>query len=227
MMNIPTKKIYLLRHGQIEPYEKKTFIGQSNVPLSQVGIEQAEAWQKYFQKKLPGKIFCSDLKRCVVTAKIVSGLFPERICAKKEFREISLGQWQGVAVEDIQNNFPKQWELRGNNLKGFRPPEGESFYDLSQRVLPTFYAICEQGTGDVMIVSHAGVIRVILADVLKIDLNDIFEIPQEYGALNILEAAKEGIKVVKMNQLLHSSTSPVLYCFQQESLSYWKPFHPK
>ena len=201
-MSIPTKKIYLLRHGQIVPYERKTFIGQSEVLLSQVGIEQAEAWQEYFQKKLPGKIFCSDLKRCVVTAKIVAGPFPERIYVKKEFREISLGQWQGVAVEDIQNDFPGQYELRGNNLKEFRPPEGECFYDLSQRVLPTFYALFEQAAGDVLIVSHAGVIRVILADILKIDLNDIFQIPQDYGALNIVEADREGLKVVKINQLL-------------------------
>jgi alpha-ribazole phosphatase len=200
MINTTAKKIYLLRHGTIQFFERKTFIGQSDVPLSQAGIEQAEAWQEYFQKKLPKKIFCSDLKRCVLTAKIVAGPFPERICIKKELREISLGRWEGVAMEDIQKKFPRQWELRGNNLKGFRPPEGESFSDLSQRVLPTFYTLCENTPGDILIASHAGVIRVILADVLKIDLNDILQIPQEYGALNILEAAKEDIKVVKMNQ---------------------------
>ena len=57
MMNMPTKKIFLLRHGDIEPYERKTYIGQSDIPLSQVGIEQAKAWHGYFQKKLPEKKF--------------------------------------------------------------------------------------------------------------------------------------------------------------------------
>ena len=132
----------------------------------------------------------------MITAKIIAGPFSERICIRKELREISLGQWEGVAVEDIQNNFPDQWELRGKNLKGFRPPEGESFSDLSQRVLPTFYMLCEHSPGDILIVTHGGVIRVILAEFLKIDLNDIFEIPQEYAALNIMKVGKEGIKVV-------------------------------
>lgn len=195
------KKIYLLRHGAIQFFERKTYIGQSDIPLSQVGIDQAKAWHGYFQKKIPEKIFCSDLKRCVVTAKIIAGPFAERINIKKELREISLGQWEGIAVEDIQNNFPEQWELRGKNLKGFCPPEGESFSGLSHRVLPTFYTLCEPSPDDILIVTHAGVIRVILAEVLKIDLDDIFKIPQEYGVLNILEAAKEGIEVVKMNQL--------------------------
>jgi probable phosphoglycerate mutase len=202
MMNISTKKIYLLRHGVIQFSERKTYIGQSDIPLSQVGIDQAKAWHEYFQKKLPEKIFCSDLKRCVVTAKIVAGPFPERICIRKELREISLGQWEGVAMEDIQNKFPGQWELRGTNLKGFRPPEGESFFDLSQRVVPVFYALCGNTPGDILIISHAGVIRVILAEVLKIDLNDLLKIPQEYAALNVMEADKDGLKVLKINQLL-------------------------
>ena len=198
---MPTKKIYLLRHGEIEPYERKMFIGQTDVRLSRVGIEQAKAWHEYFQNKLPEKIFCSDLKRCVITAKIIAGPFSERICIRKDLREISLGKWEGIAVEDIQNNFPDQWELRGKNLKGFRPPEGESFSDLSQRVLPTFYTLCEHSPGDILVVTHGGVIRVILADVLKIDLNVIFQIPQDYAALNIVKADKNGLNVVKTNQL--------------------------
>lgn len=221
------KKIFLLRHGEIEPYERKTFIGQSDIPLSQVGIDQAKAWHGYFQNKVPDKIFCSDLKRCVLTAKIIAGLFTERICVKKDLREISLGQWEKVAVEDIQNNFPDQWELRGKNLKGFRPPEGESFSDLSKRVLPTFYALCEHSPGDILIVTHAGVIRVILTDILKIDLNDIFRIPQEYAALNVMKAGKTGITVERINQLPQSSASPVLCGFQQENHSCWKLFKGK
>lgn len=156
-------------------------------------------WRLMFQLN-----FCSDLKRCVLTAKIIADLFTERICVKKKLREISLGQWEGIAVEDIQKKFPGQWEFRGKNLKGFRPPEGESFSDLSQRVLPTFYTLCEHTPGDILVVTHAGVIRVILADVLKIDLNDIFEIPQDYAALNFIETYIAGIEVIKTNQLLTS-----------------------
>ncbi len=199
--NFKAEKIYLLRHGEIEPFERKTFIGQSDISLSQVGIQQAKTWRGYFQKKLPDKIFCSDLKRCMVTAKIVAGPFLERICVKKELREISLGQWEGTTMEYIQNNFPIQWEIRGNNLKGFRPPGGESFSALSKRVLPTFYALCKHTQGDILIVSHAGVIRVILADIMKIDLNDIFQIPQDYAGLNTVEADTDALKVVKINQL--------------------------
>jgi probable phosphoglycerate mutase len=197
--NFKTKKIYLLRHVVIGLHERKTFIGQADIPLSQVGIDQAKAWHGYFQKILPEKIFCSDLKRCVLTAKIVARQFPERICIRKELREISLGKWEGMAMEDIQNKFPGQWELRGTNLKGFRPPEGESFFDLSQCVVPVFYALCGHTPGDILIVSHAGVIRVILAEVLKIDLNDIFKISQEYAALNVMEADKDGLRVIKIN----------------------------
>jgi probable phosphoglycerate mutase len=184
-----TRKLYLLRHGAIQGFDRKTYIGRLDVPLSAEGIHQAEKWHRFFRNRLPEKIFSSDLKRCLHTAKIIAGPFSDRICIEEAFREISLGQCEGVSMEDIRKCFPRQWELRGRSFKSFRPPEGESFSDFSKRVLPAFYHICENTAGDTIIVAHAGVNRVILADLMRIDLNDVLSIPQDYGAGNVIEIA--------------------------------------
>ncbi len=117
MNSVKTKKIYLLRHGAIQKFDRKTYIGQLDLPLNQEGVQQAKAWRRFFQNNLPQNIFCSDLTRCVTTAKIIAGPFTDRICIKKEFREISLGLWEGVTMEDIRKKFPEQWMLRGKNMK--------------------------------------------------------------------------------------------------------------
>ncbi len=198
-------KIYLLRHGAIAPVARRTFIGQSDVPLSALGFEQARAWQTYFQPILPPTIVTSDLQRCRHTAGIIAGQFSNRITVRKALREISLGQWEGVALEDIQKQYPRQWELRGRNLKEFRPPQGESFGDLHRRAWPVFEAICRHSSSDVLIVTHAGVIRVILAGILNIDLNHVLQIPQEYAALSIVGFDQEKSKVIDINHVLELS----------------------
>jgi alpha-ribazole phosphatase len=201
------QKIYLLRHGAVQGVERKTYIGQIDLPLSFEGIDQAKAWHDFFQNNLPDKIFCSDLKRSLLTAKIIAEPFLERICTEKAFREISLGQWDGVLMDDIRKNHPRQWEHRGNNLKEFRPPEGESFWDLSKRVVPAFYRVCENTPGDMIIVGHAGVNRMILAELMKIDLNDIFQIPQDHAAGHVIEMTRtksETPSVYKISRIFSS-----------------------
>jgi alpha-ribazole phosphatase len=195
------QKIYLLRHGAIQGDDRKTYVGQIDLPLSPEGIDQAKAWHRFFQNNLPDNIFCSDLKRCVLTAKIIAEPFLDRICVKKEFREISLGRWDGVLMEDVRKNYPRQWALRGNDLKGFRPSGGESFSDLAKRVVPAFNQICENTPSDMIIVAHAGVNRVILAKLMGFDLNRIFEIPQDYSTAHLIEITRTERKALHVHHL--------------------------
>ena len=106
-------------------------------------------------------------------------------------------------MDDIQKNYPAQWARRGNDLKGFRPPGGESFADLARRVIPAFYQICENTVGDIIIVAHAGVNRVILADIMAIDLNNVLQIPQDYAAGNVIEITPTERKILHVNKLPH------------------------
>jgi len=202
MNAIQTKKIYLLRHGAIEAVRSKTYIGQLDLPLSQKGIEQANAWRSFFQGNLPETIVCSDLKRCRLTAEIIAGSHGNRISTEKKLREISMGLWEGISMADIQKNFPKAWQNRGKNIGTFRPPMGESFSDLAQRVLPVFYQLCEKSPKDMLIVAHAGVNRVILADMMHLDFNDLLGIPQTYSAGNLIEMTQTKIKILYINQQL-------------------------
>jgi probable phosphoglycerate mutase len=197
------KKIYLLRHGVVQGFSRKTYIGRVDIPLNSQGIDQAKAWQRFFLGNLPPKIFCSDLKRCVAFAKIIAGTFSDRIYIEKALREITLGRWEGVAMEDIRLKEPEQWARRGGNLKGFRPPGGESFADLAKRVIPVFQQICENAVSDMIIVGHAGVNRVILADIMDIGLNDVLKIPQDYAAGYVIEITRGERKILYANKLPH------------------------
>ncbi|MCP4119929.1 MAG: alpha-ribazole phosphatase [Desulfobacteraceae bacterium] len=191
--------IYLLRHGEITGASTKRFIGQTDVGLSRAGLDQANFWQKYFSGIHLDRVFSSPLSRAVHTAEIVSGLARDQITLMEELKEINLGEWDGKTFQKIKEQFPGQWEKRGNDLTGYRPPRGESFSDLSKRILPVFRGISAGPTGNILIVAHAGVNRMILCSLLKKELEDLFIIPQAYGCLNLIDNEGKELRVQELN----------------------------
>lgn len=185
-------KIYLLRHGEIAGSKIRRFIGQTDAELSPRGIDQALFWQKYFADIKIDCIYSSPLSRCIETAKVVSGTSHEsgQVIIIPELAEIDLGEWDGRTFKDIKKNFPLAWEQRGKDLANYRPPGGESFADLFDRVVPAFHDIICQNKGNTLIVAHAGVNRMILCNLFAKKIKEMFTIGQAYGCLNIIRKSK-------------------------------------
>ena len=189
------KQIYLLRHGEIENRDENRYIGQTDVPLSSTGLSQAGCWQEQLSHVAFEKVYCSDLSRALDTARIVSAPTDSEIEVMAQLREINLGDWDGERMETIKKRFPDAWEERGRHLDSFQTPHGESFQDLHARVIPVFQKIAAETTGNALVVTHAGVNRIILCHVLKKPIQELFSIPQDYAALNLIEY-QEGRAIV-------------------------------
>ena len=97
----------------------------------------------------------SPALRCVQTAAV---LWPD-VAPSQDARlwEQDFGAWEGVAFADL----PDLGVLTGAVLAAHRPPEGESFLDLYDRVTPALAEAAALG-GRVVIIAHAGVIRAAL-----------------------------------------------------------------
>lgn len=177
------KRIYLIRHGMIDTGNVKRYIGITDLPLNQPGIYQAVYLKRYFKEIPINRIFTSPLTRCVQTAKIISDGKKQPYEIVKEFEEINLGLWENKPIHEIRTNFKKAYEERGNHLLTYKPPQGESFQQLEDRVLPAFKRIVKDYTENVLIVGHAGVNRTILREIERISIQDFFQIQQPYGCV--------------------------------------------
>jgi probable phosphoglycerate mutase len=193
--------IYLLRHGEIALEGEKRFIGQTDIPLSEKGLQQARRWHRRFaETTIFERIYCSDLSRSSETARIIAGdTGYDHILPMPQLREIRLGEWEGIPLSEIRAAFPQEWEKRGQLMDSYRPPGGESFSDLYRRVLPVFEHIAEYAGGNSLIVAHAGVNRVILCHVLGMPLAGLFRLGQDYGSLNIIDCQKKPFRVAGIN----------------------------
>ena len=191
--------IYLFRHGEIESDGVRRFFGQTDVRLSQGGVEQAKKWGAAFTGTPFEGIYASDLSRCVETARIISGGDGEKVRLVPELREINLGKMEGLSMTDFRKRYPDVWKSRGKDIASFIPEGGESFLDLQHRVIPVFEALSRKHDGNIVMVTHAGVNRVILCHILEMPLSNLFKIDQSYGCLNLLEPYGNGFRVTGMN----------------------------
>ena len=200
--------IYLLRHGAVEGHEERRFVGQFDLPLDEKGLRQARWWQGELANILFARIFCSDLTRSRDTSRIIAGTRQIPVEIMSQLREIHLGEWEGLPVAEVRRRFPKEYERRGQDLSGYRPPGGESFSDLRKRIVPVFERIVSGMEGNILIVGHAGVNRIILCHLLEMPLKNLFRLGQDYGSLNIIECNENFFRLRSINILPFRSQEP-------------------
>lgn len=196
------KKILLLRHGEIQTgTHEKRFIGQVDLPLSDMGRQQAQYWRECLVDAPLARIFSSDLSRCMETTRIIADDRSITIKPLAGLREINLGQWDGMTFRQLKARWPDAYQKRGMDLVRFRPPAGESFLDLRQRVVPVFEHAVAQSGKHLLIVAHAGVNRIILSHVLGMPAENLFRMAQGYGAMNLIDRQASGYRIQSLNLL--------------------------
>lgn len=190
------RTVYLLRHGKIKlEDERRRYIGQLDLPLAEEGARQAERLRKIFAGVALGAVYCSDLSRSRRTAEIIADGKEVAVDCRSELREISLGEWEGCAFADIARRFPGEFKARGADIAYYRVPGGESFADCSKRVVAAFHELLGKAAGDVLIVGHAGVNRLLLCHILGVPVANLFRIGQDYGCVNIIQCTNAGFRL--------------------------------
>lgn len=204
--------LYLIRHGATEGAEARRYKGAIDVPLSQDGIRQIEKVAAFLretvgQKDMVGRVnnqtsagdistpgsslagvYCSDLSRAIKSAEIITEPWSLRPVVRSSLRERNFGLWEGMSFDEIRERYPEEFAAWAENPLKFSPMGGESTIRVKERVMSSFREIIEHHQGEsVAIVSHGGVNRVILCEILGIPLEHIFRVEQDYGCLNIVE----------------------------------------
>jgi alpha-ribazole phosphatase len=194
------KMIYLIRHGKIaREDEQKSYIGQSDLPLSEEGQQQAERLSNRLSKLKIEAVFSSDLSRSLNTARqiaLVHGLVPQ---TRSELREIAMGDWEGLTFAEVARRYPKEFKQRGADIGYFRPPNGESFADCSNRAIAAFHEIINSSFTNIVIIGHAGVNRLLICHVLGLPLANLFRISQDYACLNVIMVGDFGYRLKLLN----------------------------
>lgn len=167
-------EIYLVRHTKTDVRPGICF-GQSDVELADTFLTEAELIKTALPVK-PDALFTSPLKRCGMLA---GKLYSVPYLTDNRLMEMDFGDWEMMKWDDIPADKLMQWT---DNYVTQPPPGGECFTALYNRVKEFFNErVLNSGCSSVVIITHAGVIRSVLALALNIDLPDTFNYSVNHG----------------------------------------------
>ena len=202
-MNDQPTRLYLVRHGELVTSKEWRYVGQMDVELNETGKKQIQNLSGRLSSEQIEMIFSSDLTRTIESAEIIGNKLEIINEPISELREINLGVWEGLTLEEIEESFPEDLVKRSEDIKDFRIINGESFSDVKKRVIPKLKDIIEGNVSKrILVIAHGGVNRIIIADALDLDINNIPRLEQNYACLNIIDYYKSGPVVRLINETL-------------------------
>jgi len=148
-------ELWFVRHGETPWNSEGRALGQSDPPLSELGVRQSELLARRLQGVAFDDVYASDLARARYTARLA--LPAAEVKLEPRLREIHFGDWEGKRWEALEGEDRTALETWRKNPYYERAPGGESYEDLLGRVslwLPELPA-----SGRVAVFAHGGTIR--------------------------------------------------------------------
>lgn len=171
-----TLMVDILRHG--EPTGGDILRGRIDVPLTEtgwqqmrsaVGIHTLDATPPYTH------IVSSPLLRCsefAVQAASELGLSAS-LQIESQWQEIDYGDWDGMLIDEWREHAAAQFAAFRSDLSALQPPNGEAYLDFRDRILTAWQSLSDLPDGShILLVTHGGVMRVILPTVLGMPLSN-------------------------------------------------------
>jgi alpha-ribazole phosphatase/probable phosphoglycerate mutase len=188
--------VYLIRHGETVDADSRRYKGHIDVPLSGNGIKQLERLSEYLTQITNYRsqitdikaVYSSGLDRALKSAEIIAKPFGLNPIVIDDLKERSFGVWEGMTFDEIKDKWPDAFNAWAENPLKFSPMEGENTLEVKERAMKAFNSIINKHKDEeIAIVSHGGITRVILCEMLGVSLDKIFRIEQNFAALNIIE----------------------------------------
>ena len=198
MHDFPTRRrLYLMRHGEVSYFEQGRPAPPEGVHLNEQGRAQSAAAALVLADVAFDWAVTSGLPRTDQTAAIVLGERALPVITEPALREIRGGRLADIPQHELRRTFVDAMTRRLSAAD--TSLLGEAFGDFRDRVLPAFHAlIADTSWSALLLVAHGAVNRVILADVLGLDLHGIGHIEQDAGCINLLDFDEQGYGIVRL-----------------------------
>lgn len=158
-----TKRALIIRHGETDFNAEKRWQGWMPTPLNQNGRRQAMQLAHHLKHLPIDAIYSSDLPRAVETIQPTAQVLNVTIETDERFREIDLGDFQGLTAEQINAKYPEEWAAWRADFYHYVIPGGESRMIVGERAYAGWLEITKKTNAEtILLMSHGGTIRMLL-----------------------------------------------------------------
>lgn len=180
----------LLRHGEVKG--GVCFRGSTDDPLTDLGLNQMRTATNGKPSGNQGwdRVIASPLERCAAFAREFARQHSLPLTFDHRFKEMHFGTWEGRTAAEIMAEDPATLARFWANPDGHPPPTGEPLSRFQARVLAAWDSIVRSYAGQkILLVTHGGVIRVLLCHVQQRSLDQLLTIEVRHGALYTLRVS--------------------------------------
>ncbi len=194
--------IYLIRHSQSTMNQKgKVFSGSTNVSLSPEGISATQKLSQHPLWETIDHVYTSSLDRAKQTASL---LFHDQIPSTviPEFCEMDFGDYEGALITDANKNDPVFYNWLHNPEK-VTFPNGDNLVEHATTAFNALNNLVKDNPNqNIVIVSHATTIRLILSLLMTGTVNSFRNIPCDNSCVSMLTYTENKLKAKYINSPL-------------------------
>jgi alpha-ribazole phosphatase len=194
-----TTRIVLCRHAETDETGRGRLCGALDVGLSAHGREQAVALAGALAALPVTALYTSPHRRAVETARPLAEALAVEAVELLALREIDFGSADGLTADELCVRHPAVYDTWVTTPTTVRFPGGESYEELRARCTAGLSDIVSRHEGGTVVaVSHAGVVRALLASCLQMPDEALFRIDQRYASVNVVDWHDDGTPIVRL-----------------------------
>lgn len=195
--------IIFLRHGQAENNTKRILAGRTEgVPLTKIGIEQAEQIGKYLKPIDISAIYSSPIERANNTAKIVAESNSIDYKLDERLTELDMGKFTRMPYDEIFAKHGNVFLKFYSNDPIISEHNVETFPHVQKRVMDMLdYTIKKHDQENVLLVTHMDPIKSVIAKVMDLKPLALFELIIANCSLTIIKHHDEKLSLSAINAM--------------------------
>jgi ribonuclease H / adenosylcobalamin/alpha-ribazole phosphatase len=175
----------LLRHGQTHLSAERRFAGRGDIPLTDLGLEQAAAAAARLARRGDiDAVLTSPLLRARQTASAVADAVGVPLAFDDDLAETDFGSWEGMSFAEVMTQWPAEMAAWMADAEA-APPGGESFAAVAIRVNAGLDRLLDAHEGQtVVVVSHVTPIKTLVCRALLAPTAALFRMHLDVAALS-------------------------------------------
>ncbi len=194
--------LHCIRHGESTYNAQGRIQGQSDVPLSELGLRQGAAVAQVLAKLPIEAIYASPLRRALQTAEPLAQTTGLTIQTDPRLMEVHAGVFQDQLRDELTKLFPDEYAQWLSGDPDFAIPGGETRRRLMQRGREAFDEIRQCGHQQVAVVTHGGLLAAALKSLLEIPARRNPFVLQN-GSITQLNLTNGQVKLLSFSQIDH------------------------
>jgi 2,3-bisphosphoglycerate-dependent phosphoglycerate mutase len=196
-------RLYLVRHAQTAWNLENRAQGHMDIPLDPTGEAQARSLGQAFKDVPVGRILSSDLTRCRQTAAPIAEATGTSVTLRPDLRERAFGEWEGHGFDDVGRRMLDVALEQGVSRQLVRPPGGESFADVWERLERVAEELFDTAEPTV-VVTHGGAAALLLARLIRGSLDTSRAFRFANTSVTELQLRPEGLfHMIRYNDIAH------------------------